>query len=123
EGRLAHVQVAQDFAVLRDGAGAESVLLVVVLVVADVQYECKIRTQRNEFVELNVVANSPRHAAQDSDGCGKQRPGDRVCGAIETACTIGGPQQQDGKQQSDGGIGEQRQAPQETVERPIHKAA
>src|SRR5580700_6115429 len=94
EGSLAHVQVAQDFAVLRDHAGPESMLVVVVFVIADIKLEREIRTKRNKFVELDVVAYGPRQAAKKSDRgsqrCSNERPGR----AITISIAIGGPPQQ-----------------------------
>ena len=119
----AHAHVAQDLAVLGDGAGAEFVLVVVVFVVADVQLEREIRTQRDELVELNVVANGPGQTTESSDGSGKQRPEDWIGRAILSVSAIGGPCQQNREKQSGGGVGEKAQkAPQEPVEAPVADA-
>lgn len=93
ESRLAHVQVAQDFAVLRDHAGPESALVVVIFVIADIQFECEIRPQRDEFVELSVVSDGPRHAAKKSDRGGKRCSNEPPGSAIPIPIAIGGPRQ------------------------------
>src|SRR5712692_8317541 len=67
---FAHAEIAQGLAVFRYGAGKTRMLVVVVFVVADVELEREIRTQRNKPIEHHEVAQGPRNAAQ---GCEAER--------------------------------------------------
>ncbi len=73
EGRFSQSKVPQNLALFRNLRWPHELAGRVVVVIPDIQFQGKIRAQRDELVKLHIISDCPRQATENRGASGQRR--------------------------------------------------